>query len=200
MVNQPVGPVSLPVHTPPRLTSYRRLIHDLIQSWIVITVLNMKNGQRALYTLSTEYSEWTESSELCPLGVKSTLSGQSTHASSRKHTKEKSHKQSTLLQSVIHSTPAAVKWNILLCPFWNPWKGALQHHLLVRGCQWDWLSWRTQTSRHQWLLCWGGRGRVNSPWRSCPSHTSDALRYRVGLHYCRMMQAHREQDPVQDDV
>ena len=31
MVNQPVGPVPLPVHAPPRLTSYRRLIHDLIQ-------------------------------------------------------------------------------------------------------------------------------------------------------------------------
>ena len=99
MVNQPVGPVSLPVHTPPRLTSYRRLIHDLIQSWIVITVLNMKNGQRALYTLSTEYSEWTESSELCPLGVKSTLSGQSTHASSRKHTKEK--KSETVYSSAV---------------------------------------------------------------------------------------------------
>ena len=176
MVNQPVGPVPLPVHTHSRLTSYRRLIHDLIQSWIVITVLNMKNGQRALYTLSTEYSEES---------VQSTQSA---------------HKRSTLLQSVIHSTPAAVKWNILLCPFWNPWKGALQHHLLVRGCQWDWLSWRTRTSRHQWLLCRGGHGSVNSPWRSCPSHTSDALRYRVGLHYCRMMQAHREQDPVQDDV
>jgi hypothetical protein len=72
-------------------------------------------------------------------------------------------------------------------PFWNPRKAALQHHLLVGGCQWDWLSWRTRTSRHQWPMCWGGHGRVISPRRSCPSYTSDALRYRVGLHYWKMM-------------
>ena len=47
---------------------------------------------------------------------------------------------------------------------------------------------------------WNPHWRVNSPRRSCPSHTSDALRYRVGLHYCRMRQAHKEQDPVEDDV
>ena len=64
MLNQPVGPVPLPVHT---LTSYRWLIYDLIQWWIEITVL--------------ENEEWTESSELCSLWVQSTQSEQSTQSS-----------------------------------------------------------------------------------------------------------------------